>query len=141
MSQQTRRSQKREAIYALLCSVDCHPSAQWVYERMREQYPQLSLGTVYRNLAEFRAQGKLRTVAVVQGQERFDANTADHVHLICTQCGAVEDLKSKAMDMAVRRCAALCPNPVSGAQLTFTGLCSACASMPSTASPQGEVPN
>jgi Fur family peroxide stress response transcriptional regulator len=88
MSQQTRRTKKREAIYALLCSVDCHPSAQWVYERMREQYPQLSLGNGLPQILPSSRPGKVRTVRGGAGAGALDANTADHVHMICTQCGA-----------------------------------------------------
>lgn len=127
MTSQTRRSAKREAIYELLHSTDSHPTAAWVYEQLKPKYPQLSLGTVYRNLSEFRSQGKARVVAVVEGQERFDANTADHVHFVCSACGAVLDLNCPEMDEAVKSCAEKCPYEVSASQLTFDGRCAKCA--------------
>ena len=87
-----RFSRKREAIYKLLCSTDSHPSAEWVYEKLKPEYPDLSLATVYRNLAGFAEEGRIVRLVSVDGQERYDAKTKPHGHFICTQCGAVLDL-------------------------------------------------
>ena len=51
----TRHSPKREAILECLRSSICHPSAEWVYAQLKPRIPDLSLATVYRNLARFRA--------------------------------------------------------------------------------------
>ena len=59
---------------------------------LREEYPDLSLGTVYRNLALFKKEGSVVTVAVVDGQERYDGCTSPHGHFICYQCNAVTDV-------------------------------------------------
>lgn len=87
-----RRSRKRDAMLALMRSTVCHPSADWVYQRMREQFPDVSLGTVYRNLKQLSEEGLIKSVGVVNGQERFDARTSPHSHFVCNQCGAVQDL-------------------------------------------------
>lgn len=127
MAAVTRHSEKREAIYAVLSASKRHPSAAWVYEQLRPRYPSLSLGTVYRNLAQFESQGLARVVAVVNGQERYDADMSDHAHFKCTRCGAVLDLSGDAIHEAIRACADVCPYPVSGFQLSFEGVCDACA--------------
>ena len=86
-----RRSRKRDAILDLMRSTTCHPSADWVYQRMREQFPDVSLGTVYR-LKQLSEEGLIKSVGVVDGQERFDARISPHSHFVCNQCGAVQDL-------------------------------------------------
>ena len=87
-------SRKREAILDLMKSTNTHPSAEWVYSTLKPQIPDLSLGTVYRNIAMFRDEGLIVSVATVDGQERFDADTTPHMHFICVDCGSVIDAGS-----------------------------------------------
>ena len=68
-------SRKREAILTCLHGTTCHPTAEWVYQQLKPQFPDLSLGTVYRNLAAFKAEGVIDSVGVVNGLERYDGNT------------------------------------------------------------------
>ena len=90
----TRHSPKREAILECLRSTICHPSAEWVYAQLKPRIPDLSLATVYRNLARFRAEGAVQVIGCVDGEDRYDGNTALHGHFICRTCGAVIDLRS-----------------------------------------------
>jgi Fur family peroxide stress response transcriptional regulator len=76
----------------LMRSTKCHPSADWVYRNIRERYPDVSLGTVYRNLNQLSEEGFIKSVGVVNGQERFDACMEPHAHFVCNHCGAVIDL-------------------------------------------------
>lgn len=87
-----RFSKKRQAIYDCLHSTKSHPTADWIYSQLHPQYPDLSLGTVYRNLSQLKAAGLIQSVGVVNGQERFDADVSSHPHLVCTDCGTVVDL-------------------------------------------------
>lgn len=88
----TRYSKKREAILDTLQGTHSHPSAEWLFQNLKPKFPDLSLGTVYRNLAFFQEQGKIKSVGVVNGQERFDADVSEHCHFICQSCGKVVDL-------------------------------------------------
>jgi Fur family peroxide stress response transcriptional regulator len=87
-----KRSKKRDAILELVRSTKTHPGAQWIYDRLKPTIPDLSLGTVYRNIGIFREEGLLEYVGTVKGEERFDADTSPHSHAICTACGKVMDL-------------------------------------------------
>ena len=87
-------SSKREAIYKVIADTKCHPSAMWVYEQLKDEIPNISLGTVYRNIALFKEQGRIITVANVNGEERIDADTSDHAHFVCECCNKVYDLFS-----------------------------------------------
>ena len=91
-----RQSKKRDAMLALLRRTDCHPSADWVYQRMRCEYPGLSLGTVYRNLNHLCARGLIQRVGTVNGQERYDGVIQPHSHFICNRCGAIIDLPEQS---------------------------------------------
>ena len=92
MERAVRYSKKREAILTAIRETDCHPSAEWLYQRLKPPHPDLSLGTVYRNLAFFQRAGQVKSVGVVRGQERFDAVTTPHSHFVCSSCGTILDL-------------------------------------------------
>ena len=85
-------SRKREAIYNALRGTTVHPTAEWVYETLKPDYPDLSLGTVYRNIKKFCESGKVRSVGVIRGQEHFDGDTSKHSHFVCSGCGKVLDI-------------------------------------------------
>ncbi|MCL2563166.1 MAG: transcriptional repressor [Oscillospiraceae bacterium] len=84
-------SKKREAILAKIRSTTTHPTAEWVYQELKPEYPDLSLGTVYRNIGLFKEGGEIVSVGTVAGQERFDGNVAPHGHFVCRICRAVID--------------------------------------------------
>ena len=54
--------------------------------------PDLSLGTVYRNISLFKNEGKVSVVCNVNGEERIDGNTSPHTHFVCNCCGRVIDV-------------------------------------------------
>ena len=91
-----RRSKKRDAILELMRGTTCHPTADWVYQGIRKTYPDISLGTVYRNLNQLCEERLVWRVGVVDGHERFDADTTPHAHFFCEQCGVVLDLPDNA---------------------------------------------
>lgn len=129
MDTSTKTFRKREAILNCIRSTQCHPSAEWVYEHVRAEVPDISLATVYRNLALFKKQGLISSVATVNGVERFDANTSDHVHFICSDCDAVIDLhKMPAPENLTNQAESCIGCQVTGCQLSFTGLCRECLS-------------
>lgn len=98
MEKATRYSKKREAILDVIRSTEEHPSADWVYQKLKPEYPDLSLGTVYRNLARFKEDGVIISVGTVNGQERFDATVKPHAHFICKDCGSVMDFHGLDQD-------------------------------------------
>lgn len=87
-----RFSKKRQAIYNCLCATSSHPTADWIYHQLQPDFPDLSLGTVYRNLSQMKRDGIIQSVGIIGGQERFDGIVASHPHLICKTCGVIRDL-------------------------------------------------
>ena len=78
-----KKSRKRDAILACVCSTDTHPTAEWVYTQLKPEIPDLSLGTVYRNLAMFRREGIIWSAGVVNGLERYDRNPHPAPSMTC----------------------------------------------------------
>lgn len=129
MEASPKNFRKRSAILSYLRQVTTHPSAETIYSDLKSEIPDLSMGTVYRNLKLFQQQGLAVSVATVKGVERFDANTDPHVHFICDSCDAVIDLHQlstpQALCSEVEGCIGC---TVSGCQLSFTGTCRQCLS-------------
>ncbi len=127
MAQPQKHFRKRDAILTCLRSTTSHPGADWVFAQLKPQIPDLSLGTVYRNLAYFKDRGDIISVGTVDGVERFDGNPVPHVHFICTDCGAVLDLPDIAVPQELTAQAeAQSGGCVASCSLTFTGRCAGC---------------
>ncbi|MBQ6999996.1 MAG: transcriptional repressor [Oscillospiraceae bacterium] len=129
MEAHTKQFRKRNAILTCLQGTDTHPSAEMVHEMLHHEHPDISLATVYRNLALFKQQGLIQSVATVRGIERFDANTEPHVHFICTGCDAVLDLHQISVPHLGEEVQQTSGCRVENCQLTFTGLCGKCQSI------------
>ena len=125
--QPTKQFKKRNAILSCLQQTSLHPTAEMVHELLHREHPDISLATVYRNLALFKRQGLIQSLGTVNGVERFDANTMPHVHFICNGCDAVMDLPQVQVPQALGTEAEEATGcQVSSCQLTFTGLCQSC---------------
>ena len=118
---------KRDAILAYLRSTDQHPSAETVYAALKAGIPDLSLGTVYRNISLFKQQGLIASLGSVDGVERYDGNTCPHVHFVCTGCGTVTDLHGMHVPEELNKAAAKEADAiVETCPLTFHGRCRTC---------------
>ena len=89
-------SRKREAILQKIRGSHIRPTAEWVYQELKNEYPDLSLGTVYRNLTRFKEDGTIRSLGVINGQEHFDGELNAHDHFLCVECGQILDLARPA---------------------------------------------
>ena len=90
-------SRQRESIKEFLTGRTDHPTADFVYENMKQIYPNISLGTVYRNLSLLADLGEIQKLSSFGGADRFDARTVPHCHFMCTRCGRVMDVFIKAL--------------------------------------------
>lgn len=122
----TKRSRQRDRIYQVLRRTRAHPTAEWVFERVRIQLPRISLGTVYRNLNILKQQGKIRELDFGETSRRYDAFTGEHYHFVCEQCGSVKDLDVPLQDDLNERVRNIVPGVIQSHRLDFFGTCNEC---------------
>jgi Fur family peroxide stress response transcriptional regulator len=123
-----KRSRQRERILEILQSTETHPTADWVYEQLKEEFPNLSMGTVYRNLNILIEQGLVGKIDFGSTFDRFDANTGPHYHFICERCGAIIDLGLPIDTSLNERVNNQTPYNARKHRIEFFGLCDQCRS-------------
>ncbi|MDY6933103.1 MAG: transcriptional repressor [Spirochaetota bacterium] len=82
---------QRLEIFKILVSMEYHPSAEEVYEAIREKIPSISFDTVYRTLALFESHGVIAKVQYLDDRTRYDSNMEPHYHLVCKKCRNIQD--------------------------------------------------
>ncbi|MGI6030384.1 MAG: Fur family transcriptional regulator [Eubacteriales bacterium] len=127
MGKKLRHSRQRACILEYLQQSPEHPSAEKVFEDLRPQMPNLSLGTVYRNLKVLEEQGEIRRVLTKQQAERYDGHLSSHPHFVCSKCGCVVDLPAEGMEILLKQAQKAGVGEVQWMDLSFGGLCAACA--------------
>ncbi len=122
-----RLTHQRLEVVREVASTDAHPDADWVFRRVRERVPTISLDTVYRTLGTLADLGLVNRVAGVSGAARYDANTTQHHHFVCTQCGLIRDIVSNELDGVSVPAPAAELGQVDGVDVRFRGTCRQCA--------------
>ncbi len=90
---QTRNTKQKEIILYVLRSMKTHPTADEIYFEVRKQLPNISLGTVYRNLDNLTKSGQITKLFVSGEVKNFDGNTSYHHHIQCQNCGSICDVR------------------------------------------------
>jgi len=121
-----RRSQQRERILEILEETKSHPTADWIYMRLKEEIPELSLGTVYRNLKVLMEQGLIQKLPFGSTFDRFEAKIAPHYHLVCEKCGLVEDFEMPQYSAINSQAEKMSAFKISRHRIDFFGLCGKC---------------
>lgn len=121
-----KHSRQREMIKDFLITRKDHPTADVVYMNVRQQNPNISLGTVYRNLTLLADIGEIQRLRVGDGVDHFDADTSPHYHFVCTECGSVIDLEMESIDSIVDLAGANFDGQIAGHVTYFYGTCKNC---------------
>lgn len=119
-------SRQRQVIKDFLMTRKDHPTADTVYMNVRREYPNISLGTVYRNLSLLADLGEIKRLRVGDGVDHFDADTSQHYHVVCTVCGSVTDLKIQGIDRITDIANTSFDGEIQGHVTYFYGLCGDC---------------
>lgn len=126
MNRNRRKTKQLEVIWEAIKDDNSHPTADQIYARVREALPNVSLGTVYRNLQKLVAAGKLQVLTLGRSQH-FDPLVAHHQHFICEQCRRVYDV---LLDAAPAINPVKLPHEgftVTSHQVSFYGTCKECS--------------
>ena len=121
-------SKQREALLTLLRSTRSHPSADWLYENLRKEFPNISLGTVYRNLNLLTDIGEALKITTPDGADRFDGCVKPHNHFFCTECRRVLDLDldMKEIEQINKAAATNFDGIIESSNTIFYGRCGDC---------------
>ena len=119
-------SRQRECILKNLQSRRDHPTADMVYESVQVEQPNISLGTVYRNLSFLTENGQILKISTGIGPDHFDGFTEAHNHFVCRKCGRVLDLDYVADEKIIAYASKNFNGEIKGYDLQFYGTCEDC---------------
>lgn len=123
---QRRLTKQRKVILEELCKSDSHPTADELYQTVRQRMPNISLGTVYRNLDFLTEQGQIAKIEYSGSQMRFDALLEFHQHVRCVRCGEISDVFNTVQppDIASIEVPGF---TLLSSRIEFDGICDKCA--------------
>lgn len=124
---QRKYSKQREVIKNFLETRKDHPTADTVYMHVQQELPNISLGTVYRNLSLLADLGEIQRLRVGDGIDHFDADTSLHYHFICTDCRSVIDLEMDNIDEIQTVAGRNFDGQIEGHITYFYGTCGECS--------------
>lgn len=123
-----RKTRNRQRILCELQKLRSHPTAEDLFRVVRQYRPQVSLGTVYRNLTTLAEAGVIQRLDSGSPRARFDGNPRPHCHIRCTRCDRIEDVHVLPSDLFGRELDTLNAYKLLGYHLEFSGLCPECRS-------------
>lgn len=126
MQKQQKYSRQREALIQLLKSVTNHPSAEWLHEELKKEFPSIGIATVYRNLSLLSQSGEILKIEVGSGKEHYDGDTRNHYHFFCNMCHSIYDVEmeyEKGIDLSAEK---LMDAEIDSHSLVFYGTCREC---------------
>lgn len=121
-----RYSKQREAIKTYLMATKAHPTAEIVYDTIKQEFPNISLGTVYRNLNFLVAHGEALRLDCGDGVDHFDGNVTPHNHFFCRSCGHIFDLNMPEIDHIDVLAATNFKGKIEDHIIYFRGICEGC---------------
>ncbi|MCJ0074942.1 transcriptional repressor [Clostridioides difficile] len=119
-------SKQRELILNEILNNPVHPTADYLYENLKKDNPNLSLGTVYRNLAQLTEHGFIRKVSIPGYPDRFDGRIDNQYHIICEVCGEVYDLESEVLNNLQELISDETDIKITSYNISFKGICNNC---------------
>ncbi len=119
-------SRQRELIYQTVMENQVHPTAEFVYNHLKKDNPQLSLGTVYRNLQQLSDNGDICRVTIPNQPDRFDCVMTPHYHAVCSVCGHLEDIHVDDLPDIDAYVAKKTGMEITGHEIIFKTICPMC---------------
>jgi Fur family ferric uptake transcriptional regulator/Fur family peroxide stress response transcriptional regulator len=126
MQKKMRMTKQKKIILDILQNTKCHPTADWIYQEARKILPEISLGTVYRNLRILKEQGKILELNYGSTFSRYDGNSSNHYHFVCQKCGKVFDVDMDRIDYIENEVNKKLDAVVINHRLEFYGICKDC---------------
>ena len=121
-----RNTVQKSAVYAALCRLDNHPTAEEVFADVRLSYPNISRATVYRILNQLTEKGRISRLRFGSEADHFDHRVSRHYHVVCTGCGRISDVDLPEGVLPLQLPADYGGYMITGCSLQFEGLCPDC---------------
>ncbi len=119
-------SVQNEIILKILKENVVHPTAEYLYAKIKEQYPTLGKATVYRNLNKMAEQNIIKKIEGLEISAHYDHNTFEHYHFICTKCGKIFDISSDIAPDLTKKIENITGNSVEKCDFVVRGICKNC---------------
>lgn len=119
-------SVQNEIILKILKENVVHPTAEYLYDKIKEQYPTLGKATVYRNLSKMVEQNIIKKIDGLEISAHYDHNTFEHYHFICTKCGKIFDISSDIAPDLTKKIENVTGNSVEKCDFVVRGICKNC---------------
>jgi len=121
----TRETRQRKVVYEAVRGSKSHPTAEMIFDEVRDTLPTVSLGTVYRNLNVLKEQGLVIELRGMDRRAHFEADLSPHAHFTCTRCGSILDIENCPIpDWEQHNC--LTGFTLEKVSLEFKGICPRC---------------
>lgn len=122
-----RMTPQRLALIRLLAASTSHPSAAQLFDDLKEDYPTMSFGTVYKTLALLKEMGEVLEMGFSDDDNRYDGNNPHpHAHLVCVRCHKIEDAPFELAEPQLESMAQASGFTITGQRMEFYGLCAEC---------------
>jgi Fe2+ or Zn2+ uptake regulation protein len=122
----SRESRQKQAILKVLRGANGHPPAAWIYDEVRKQIPNISLGTVYRNLKALCDAKEIIELDLAGDTRRYEGRLDKHHHFKCDSCGHILDVDESMGGRIVAQFTQKTGLQINDFSLIFTGLCRDC---------------
>jgi Fur family peroxide stress response transcriptional regulator len=119
-------SKKRKLILDFILNNDKHLTADSIYLELKKDNPELSLGTVYRNLAQLSENELIKKVSLNGQTDVFDKNLEKHGHLICDLCNSINDIDISPLEETIKKISEKNNVSMTNYELTLHGVCKIC---------------
>ena len=120
------KTTQKQAVLQWVTAAKNHPTAQEVYEGVREALPKISFATVYRNLSTLASEGKIKEVQFVDKKKRYEGMMHQHQHFICSKCERIIDMELSKLLNVTEAVKKMQCHLVESYNLELVGVCAAC---------------
>ena len=125
-----RHTIQRSLVLQAVNKLQCHATADEIYEAIVTEHPNVSRATVYRNLKLLSEMGDIRKMEIPGGADRFDHLCHDHCHVKCEKCGRVFDVDMEYITGIEKNIKDDRGFKFTGYDILFRGVCPDCQASP-----------
>jgi Fur family peroxide stress response transcriptional regulator len=121
---------QRLAIVEILAKSEDHPSVEEIYDKIKTDFPTMSLATVYRNILLIKSLGEVLELGFPDGSNRYDGKKPfPHPHVVCIKCKKIVDPDLDSLDEMKKEVASETRFKILNHRLDFFGICDNCLAL------------